>query len=100
MKKFSKLTENRQTIYALAALAGGILCAVVTLYIILTNLGSMSGFFGKVVGILSPIIIALVLAYIIDPVAKFFENKVFKLYEFDFAADSATILRAKPSNIM
>ena len=78
MKKFQKLVENRKIVYTLAAMAAGILCAVVICYVLLVNLGDIAGFFGKVVSILSPIIIGLVLAYIIDPVAKFFETKVFK----------------------
>lgn len=78
MNLFNKIVKNRRTVYALAALAAGVLCAVLTCYVIFANLGSMSGFFGMITGVLSPIIIGLVLAYIIDPVAKFFENSVFK----------------------
>ena len=78
MNLFQKIVKNRKTVYVLAAFAVGILCAVLTCYLILGNLGSMSGFFGRVTGVLTPLIIGLVLAYIIDPVAKFFENKVFK----------------------
>ena len=78
MKKFHKLVENRKLVYTLAAMAAGILCAVVICYVLLVHLGDIAGFFGSVVSVLSPIIIGLVLAYIIDPVAKFFETKVFK----------------------
>lgn len=77
MKRFNKFIENRKIIYTLAALAGGILCAVLVCYLILANLGSFAGLFSTIAKVLSPIIIGLVLAYIIDPVAKFFENKVF-----------------------
>lgn len=77
MKKFNKLVENRKIIYTLAALAGGILCVVVICYMFLSNLGKFGGFFRGVAKVLSPLIIGLVLAYIIDPVAKFFETKVF-----------------------
>ena len=77
MKKINKLVKNRTTVYMLAALAVGILCAVVVCYLIFINLGTVLSFLGMVARILSPIIIGLVLAYIIDPIAKFFENKVF-----------------------
>ena len=77
MKRFSKLVENRKLIYTLAALAGGILCVVIICYMFLSNLDRFGGFFEGVARVLSPLIIGLILAYIIDPVAKFFENKVF-----------------------
>ena len=77
MKRFNKLVENRKIVYTLAALAGGILCVVIICYMFLSNLGRFGGFFSGVAKVLSPLIIGLVLAYIIDPVAKFFETKVF-----------------------
>ncbi|MBQ3329647.1 MAG: AI-2E family transporter [Ruminococcus sp.] len=77
MKKLNKLVENRKIVYTLAALAAGILCVVIICYMIFANLGSFAGLFSTVAKVLSPLIIGLVLAYIIDPVAKFFENKVF-----------------------
>lgn len=77
MKKIDRLIKNRKVIYALTALAAGILCAVAIFFIIFANVNSISGFFEGVTRVLAPIIIGLVLAYIIDPVAKFFETKVF-----------------------
>ena len=77
MKKIDRLIKNRKVIYALTALAAGILCAVAIFFIVFANFNSISGFFEGVTRVLAPIIIALVLAYIIDPVAKFFETKVF-----------------------
>ncbi len=77
MKKINQLVKNRKAIYALAALAAGILCAVAILFIVFANIDSISGFFKGITRVLAPVIIGLVLAYIIDPVAKFFENKVF-----------------------
>ena len=78
MELFKKIIKNRRAVFVLSAMAVGILCVVLTCYLILTNLGSMSGVFGMITGVLSPLIIGLVLAYIIDPVAKFFENRVFR----------------------
>lgn len=78
MKRLDKLVKNRKAVYALSALAVGILCAVVICFIVFANIDSIAGFFGGVVNVLSPVIIGLVLAYIIDPFAKLFETKVFK----------------------
>ena len=72
MKRFDKLVQNRKLIYALAALVAGILCAVVIGFIFFANIDSISGFFE---GVTSHHRSGL--AYIIDPVAKFFETKVF-----------------------
>lgn len=77
MKRIDKLIKNRRVIYALSALAAGVLCAVAIFFIVFLNVNSISGFFEGVTRVLAPIIIGLVLAYIIDPVAKFFETKVF-----------------------
>ena len=77
MKRYDKLVQNRKLIYALAAFAAGILCAVVIFFIVFANIDSISGFFEGVTRVLAPVIIGLILAYIIDPVAKFFETKVF-----------------------
>ena len=77
MKRFDKLVHNRKLIYALAALVAGILCAVVIFFIVFANIDSISGFFEGVTRVMAPVIIGLILAYIIDPVAKFFETKVF-----------------------
>lgn len=77
MKKIDKLIKNRRVIYALSALAAGVLCAVAIFFIVFLNVNSISGFFEGVTRVLAPIIIGFVLAYIIDPVAKFFETKVF-----------------------
>ncbi len=78
MKHLKKLVENRMSVFVLAAMAAGILCAVIVLYVVFLNVGSIAEFFGSLVGLLTPVIIGLVLAYVIDPVAKFFENKVFR----------------------
>lgn len=77
MKKIDKLVKNRKVIYALTALAAGILCVVAIFFIVFANSDSISGFFEGAARVLAPIIIGLVLAYIIDPFAKFFETKIF-----------------------
>ena len=77
MKLFKMLVKNKTTVFVLAAFGFGLLCFVAICYIALMNVDNILGWFGKVIGILTPVVIGFVLAYIIDPVAKFFENKVF-----------------------
>ncbi|MBQ3416952.1 MAG: AI-2E family transporter [Ruminococcus sp.] len=77
MKKFNKLVKNKTAVFVLAALSAGILCALVVCYFVFVNIGLIVNFLSVVAKVLSPIIIGLIMAYIIDPVAKFFENKVF-----------------------
>lgn len=83
MKRFDKFVQNRKLIYALAALAAGLLCVLVFCYVVFVNLGNIGSFFAGVARVLTPVIIGLVLAYIIDPVAKFFEKKIFKKMKKD-----------------
>lgn len=40
--------------------------------------GSVSNFFSTLLGVLSPVIIGFVIAYLINPAVKLFENKIFK----------------------
>ena len=77
MKNIDKLVKKRKVIYALTALAVGVLCAVAIFFIVFANVDSIFGFFDGLTRVLAPIIIGLVLAYIIDPVSKFFETRVF-----------------------
>ena len=42
------------------------------------NLGDIVAVIGKFLAIFTPLIIGLVMAYILNPIVKVFENKVFK----------------------
>lgn len=53
-------------------------CGGVLLYMLLSNLDSISEKFDSLFKIISPIIIGLVLAYLVNPIANFFEKKVFR----------------------
>ncbi len=64
--------SNRWGAYAFAAIAG------VVAYLTLTNLPAVEDWINRVMSIISPIIIGLILAYLIDLLVVFFENKVFK----------------------
>ena len=52
--------------------------ACIAFYLILNNLGYFVGKIGAFIGILSPFAGGIVIAYILDPMVKFFYQKVFK----------------------
>lgn len=72
MKKFNELLEKRWFANTFA------ICAGIAFYLLLTHLGDMTGAFSKALKIISPIIVGIIIAYLIDPVVKFLENRVFK----------------------
>ena len=78
MRKFRNLVKNHTSVFVFAALAAGILCVVITGYVIFSNIGAIGGFLSAVARVLSPVIIGLVTAYIIDPLVEFFEEKVLR----------------------
>lgn len=57
------------------------ICVGVILYMILKNFASVKLFFDGIMKVLSPIIGGLIMAYLIDPVAVFFENKILKKWK-------------------
>ena len=75
MGRIKKALSNRWGAYAFAAVVG------VVAYLTLTNLPAVEAWFNRVMAIISPIIIGLILAYLIDLLVVFFENKVFKKIE-------------------
>ncbi len=72
MKFKLKDIDSQWKVYALAG------CVCVVCFVVLTHLGTIFGALGELISILQPVIIGLVMAYIINPVAVFFKNKVFK----------------------
>ena len=56
-------------------------CIAVTLYVVLTHLGQISDGLGKFTGYFNTIILGLVLAYIMNPLAKFYQNKLLRRSE-------------------
>ncbi len=72
MKKWKEILEKRW-VANLVAICGGVL-----FYMLLSNLGIISEKIGAVFKILSPVIIGLVIAYLIDPIAKFFDQKILR----------------------
>lgn len=72
MSRFKKALSNRWGAYTVAAIAG------VVAYLTLMNLSSVLGWLSSAAQIISPIIIGVIIAYLVDLVVVFFENKVFK----------------------
>ena len=52
--------------------------ACIALYLTLNNLGSFLGKIGVFIGIVSPFAGGIVIAYVLDPMVKFFKTKLFK----------------------
>ena len=51
------------------------------IYLLLNNLGYFLGGFGALMGILSPFFGGIVIAYILDPMVRFFHAKLLKYFQ-------------------
>lgn len=71
MKKFEKFLSKPWAANTFAA------CAAVVLYLLLTNIAVFTGWFKDLWKLLSPVVIGIVVAYLLDPVHDFFFEKVF-----------------------
>lgn len=49
----------------------------VVVFVLLNHFGGIIAWFGKIIGYFSPVILGIILAYIINPLAKFYENLLF-----------------------
>ncbi len=80
--------ENKKKLITL-----GLSCAIIfiVLYLI-TNFSAVSGFFSSIFAVLSPIIIGAAIAYILNPMLKLFEYKVFKKMKSKAARRSLSLL--------
>lgn len=72
MKLNGKWTKKKWVSYTIAT------CSAVLLYVILSNLGSISGSFGSLYEFVRPVVLGAMIAYLFTPVANMFEQKVFK----------------------
>lgn len=72
MKKFKDLLSKPWAAYTFAA------CCAVILYTALTHFSVVSGWAHSVWGLISPVIIGVAVAYLLDPVSMFFEKKPLK----------------------
>ena len=69
---FGNLTNKKWFGYTIAT------CSAVLLYAILSHLGDMFAALGTFFSFLRPIISGIIIAYVINPLANFFDRKVFR----------------------
>ena len=55
-----------------------IICGAILFYVLINHIGIIWNAIKFILGILAPIIIAAVLAFLLNPIVQFFENKVFR----------------------
>ena len=53
-------------------------CAAVLLYVILTHINVVGGWLGALFRIVEPVFVGLILAYLTDPIARFYERTLYK----------------------
>lgn len=70
MKKFEKLLSKPWAAYTCAT------CSAVLLYIILCHFSVIAGWFSALWKLLSPVVIGIIVAYLLNPVSDFFEFKM------------------------
>ncbi len=94
MKRFEKALAKPWFAYTFAV------CCAVVLYLLLSNVAAISGAVKSVLHVLSPIIIGSVVAYLVNPLADFFEKKVFKRIKKEQTRHSVGVLCALISFIL
>jgi predicted PurR-regulated permease PerM len=67
----NKLKEKSWYPFAVAG------CLTVTLYVVLTHLGPIAGVIGKFTGYFDSVIIGVIFAYLMNPLAKLYQRKIF-----------------------
>ena len=72
MKFNKKLLKEKWFAYTVA------LCSAVILYLVLTHLGSIGRFLGGIWRVGSPVFMAFVIAYILDPLERFYSENLFQ----------------------
>lgn len=72
-ERFNKYEKNRWTGLTIS------LCIVVVFYMLLSNIGSVKGFFNSFLTITSTVIIGAVIAYVVNPLAVFIYVRLKKL---------------------
>jgi len=87
---FKKMFEKLKTRKNLALLCVAI--GAITYYILLNKLSSVFGFLAKIVGIISPFIWGGVIAFLLNPIAKFFERRIFGKMKKQRAAHTLSVL--------
>ena len=72
MKIGGKWTKKKWVSYSIAT------CSAVLLYMLLSHLGEILSGFGSLYAFVKPVVSGIIVAYIFNPLAKVFNNKVFK----------------------
>ncbi len=72
MKLGGKWTKKKWVAYTIAT------CSAVILYMLLSNLGNIMSGFSAVYGYIKPVVGGIIVAYIFNPLANTFNDKVFK----------------------
>lgn len=70
MKKWKELLEKRWVANTAA------ICSGVVLFMVLNHIGEIFGWFASVIKIFESVLIGLVLAYLLDPIVKYFEGRM------------------------
>lgn len=91
-ERFSKYEKNRWTGLTIS------LCFVVVFYMVVSNIGSIRGFFNSFLTITSTVIIGAVVAYTVNPLAMLIYNRLRKLLKKK--EDAAWIISASVSLIL
>ena len=77
MKKLKELLEKKWFAYTFAA------CIAVILYVTLTHFSGIGDFFSAFKDVVSPVICGMVMAYLMNPVCKFFEKSILRKIKKD-----------------
>ncbi|MBO4608318.1 MAG: AI-2E family transporter [Lachnospiraceae bacterium] len=77
MKKLKELLEKKWFSYTFAA------CIAVLLYVTLTHFSGIGSFFAAFKDVVSPVFCGMVMAYLMNPVCKFFEKSILRKIKKD-----------------
>ena len=77
MKKLKELLEKKWFAYTFAA------CIAVILYVTLTHFSGIGDFFSAFKDVVSPVFCGMVMAYLMNPVCKFFEKSILRKIKKD-----------------
>ena len=86
LKKLKESLRKPWAAYTFAA------CSAVLLYMVLSHFAVIGGWLSSVWKLISPIVIGLAIAYLLDPVSKFFEEHVFQKIKKDSARHTAAVV--------
>lgn len=66
-------------------------CVGIVLFMLLQHFSVVKNFFGSIFHIIAPVLIGILIAYLIDPIAVFFENRVFKKIKHEKAKRNVSV---------